>query len=432
MPKRHWTYVDDPVALGARLKAAREEAGLSQRQLAFPGCSAVYISRIERGERIPSLQLLRELAKRLATSEEFLISGTAPEAGDPLLEAEVALRLDQVELAEHLYAQALEGARDDVTRGRALGGLAQLAFRAGDVEEAIEPLREAHRLLGNQVIDYPAIAETLGMAYMMRSEFESAIAVFEGALADAREREDEHEESRFQLLLANTLIDGGNLARAEEVLGTAIMQAEDATNPVLRAKLFWSQSRLHSARKNHAAASRYARKALAAIELTEHTYFAARAYQLLAYIELERDNAEEALRLVRDGLPLVRQAGNPHEEAVFRLEEARALTKLGQYDEAVELAMELAPALQSSDRGDAGRCYAVLAEAYEGKDEAERALELYELAAEHLSDRSGTYLRGVYSKMAQLLEQEGRKDEALDVLKKALQLDVERARTSSP
>src|SRR5918912_3314445 len=129
MPKRHWTYVNDPVALGERLKGAREAAGLSQRQLAFPGCSAVYISRIERGERVPSLQLLRELGRRLGVDADYLATGARSAEGDPLLEAEVALRLDQVELAEHLFTQALEHANDGVERGRALGGLAQLSFR---------------------------------------------------------------------------------------------------------------------------------------------------------------------------------------------------------------------------------------------------------------------------------------------------------------
>src|SRR5919204_335048 len=163
MPKRHWTYVDDPAALGERLKAAREKAGLSQRQLAFPGCSAVYISRIERGQRIPSLQLLRELGRRLGVSEDYLAHGVDPSESDPLLEADVALRLDQFELAEHLYAQALETARDGVERGRALAGLAQLSFREGRVEEAIEPLEEAVALLDDQTVDYPAAAETLAL-----------------------------------------------------------------------------------------------------------------------------------------------------------------------------------------------------------------------------------------------------------------------------
>ena len=33
-------HYDDPVAVGLRLHQAREAAGLSQRELAFPGCSA--------------------------------------------------------------------------------------------------------------------------------------------------------------------------------------------------------------------------------------------------------------------------------------------------------------------------------------------------------------------------------------------------------
>ena len=68
-------HYDDPVAVGQRLHAARESAGISQRELAFPGCSAAYISRIERGERIPSLQVMRELARRIGISEAVLAYG---------------------------------------------------------------------------------------------------------------------------------------------------------------------------------------------------------------------------------------------------------------------------------------------------------------------------------------------------------------------
>ena len=87
-------HYDDPVAVGARLRAAREAAGLSQRELAFPGCSAAYISRIERGERIPSLQVVRELARRVGVSEAELAYGR--EALDP----EVSRAVRDVETAE--------------------------------------------------------------------------------------------------------------------------------------------------------------------------------------------------------------------------------------------------------------------------------------------------------------------------------------------
>jgi transcriptional regulator with XRE-family HTH domain len=68
-------HVDDPVRVGKRLTAARSVARLSQRDVAFPGCSAAYISRIERGERTPSLQVLRELAERCGVSESYLAWG---------------------------------------------------------------------------------------------------------------------------------------------------------------------------------------------------------------------------------------------------------------------------------------------------------------------------------------------------------------------
>ena len=87
-------HYDDPAAVGKRVYEAREAAGLSQRELAFPGCSAAYISRIERGERVPSLQVMRELARRTGVTEEQLAFGRET------LDAAVAERLRAVEAAE--------------------------------------------------------------------------------------------------------------------------------------------------------------------------------------------------------------------------------------------------------------------------------------------------------------------------------------------
>jgi len=38
------------------------------KQLAFPGCSAAYVCRIEAGERVPSPRILAELARRLGVT----------------------------------------------------------------------------------------------------------------------------------------------------------------------------------------------------------------------------------------------------------------------------------------------------------------------------------------------------------------------------
>jgi transcriptional regulator with XRE-family HTH domain len=91
---------------------------LSQRDLAFPGCSAAYISRIERGERVPSLQVLRELARRCGVSEAYLAWGQRQRPDGDVLE-----RMRDVENAESSGSK--------VERAAAYAALARAATKAG-------------------------------------------------------------------------------------------------------------------------------------------------------------------------------------------------------------------------------------------------------------------------------------------------------------
>jgi transcriptional regulator with XRE-family HTH domain len=112
-------HYDDPVAVGTRLHAAREDVGISQRELAFPGCSAAYISRIERGERIPSLQVMRELARRIGISESVLAYGRER------IDAAVSDAVEAVEAAE------IAGDRGEVAKAyRALSRAASQAAKS--------------------------------------------------------------------------------------------------------------------------------------------------------------------------------------------------------------------------------------------------------------------------------------------------------------
>ena len=49
-----------------------------------------------------------------------------------------------------------------------------------------------------------------------------------------------------------------------------------------------------------------------------------------------------------------------------------------------------------------------------------RALELYELAAEVIEGSGGRYLVEVYQRLAELFEEDERKEDALNILKKAV------------
>jgi tetratricopeptide (TPR) repeat protein len=423
VPRRKSTHVDDPVEVGRRLREARERAGLSQRQLSFEGCSPAYISRIEAGERIPSLQLLREMGRRLGVSEDWLATGIDRDvlAEDrKLLDAEIALRFNELETAEGLYTEVLDAGTTNNERARALAGLGQIAFERGDPRRAVQNLEQALSLAGTEAADQPSLADTLGRAYATLDDLEPAIRLFRQGLDRANQRKNSPEAVRFGVLLANAYIDRGEFDEAGTVLRQTVEKAENARDPLFRARIYWSLSRLHAMQGEAAPAARYARKALELLELTEHTSYAARAHQLLAHVELDRGNAEEALVILDRGLPLVQQGGNPVEEALFQLEKARALVRLGRGDDAKRLAAKSADVLEGASPVDAGRGHTVVAEVYEQLGDTNRAIETYEHATELLTVNPNRYLLETYAKLADLLEAEGRKDEALEVLKKAV------------
>ena len=142
------SHVDDPAAVGRRLKDARLAAGLSQRQLSFPGCSAAYISRLEAGDRVPSLQLLRKLAAKLNADEEFLATGVEQVRPDPpeAVAAEVERRLAGG-AAKRENGRPGGGLEDPAARARVLWDHSRALAAGGDPQLAARYARDALALL---------------------------------------------------------------------------------------------------------------------------------------------------------------------------------------------------------------------------------------------------------------------------------------------
>ena len=70
--------IDGVETVGRRIERLREEKGLSQRGLAegLYRVSYAFISRIESGQREPSLRTLRLLAERLGVTPLYLETGS--------------------------------------------------------------------------------------------------------------------------------------------------------------------------------------------------------------------------------------------------------------------------------------------------------------------------------------------------------------------
>jgi tetratricopeptide (TPR) repeat protein len=429
MPRSLTTHIDSPREVGARLKASRERAGFSQRQLAFPGCTAAYISRLEAGARVPSLQMVNQLALRLDVSGQWLATGVEAAEVQPseLIDAEVALRLGEVDEAERLYRAHLEPG--DPARPAALAGLGQIAFRSEKWAAAIDLLEQSFELRSRKALADAGLVDTLGRSYAISGSRESAIALFEQAAREAQEAGASVEQLRFTVLLANALIDAGDFNKAEAALADVIRFADKAGDPVATARVFWSQSRLHSMRHEPRLAGRYARRALEILERTENDAYVGMAYHLLAYAEIESGNAEEALVLLERGRVLFGRELTARDDARFSLEEARALMALGRNADAALKAARALELLDAVSPGDRGHAYVTLADVFLAAGDRERPKMLLGQALELLSEHVKPMALDAGRKLAALLEEDGDTAGALQVLKRAAEASSSAATT---
>src|ERR1051325_4674509 len=225
MARTRLTKIDDPLALGRRLAQLRSDRRLSLRQLAFPGCTAAYISAIEKGRRVPSLQLLHELAKRLSVSAEYLATGERTSLEAQVVEGEMAVQLGRDEEAGELLNALLPRLEGNL-HVRATAALGVLAARAGHLQLAVDRLEQARDADAEAFFALPSAVEELGRSYLMRGTYEQALEVFEASRNRAVAAGDHPRALKATVMLANTYIDLGDASHSATELAEALRESE--------------------------------------------------------------------------------------------------------------------------------------------------------------------------------------------------------------
>lgn len=160
---------DDKAGLGARIRSARIERGLSQRDVAVPLLTPSYVSLIESGKRIPSPDALEHIAGVLGMDPSELRTGRSPGA-----EAELELRLQEARRALHagerdeataIADEVMSEARSDGwprVEAKALCVLAVVKEHLGLPEEALDLYQSAEDLWRTEPLHlrYEAVAGT--------------------------------------------------------------------------------------------------------------------------------------------------------------------------------------------------------------------------------------------------------------------------------
>ncbi len=421
-----------PESIGQRLRGLRLERQLSQRELSSPGVSYAYISRIEAGARRPSVKALRQLARKLGVSVEYLETGSDLRDVDKrelrLADAELELRLaDDPAKAQSVFQEILDeavaaGDSPSALRARIAIGVAEA--RAGNNTAAAQRLEEA---IGSNLLapsQRPDVYATLGQCYAALGQPQRAVDLFESCLARVAEEspEDTTNQVRFSTYLSYAVSDLGDLGRAEAVLEDALAQTDQVTDPYTRVRLYWSLARLNEIRKQPAAALGYIRRAIALLEVTEDTLHLARAHLLCGTIMISQGKAEEAGAQFAAAEWMFGPKPDPLDLANLRADQARRASLLDRPAETERLAREALTALGEGHPAARGVYLGILAEALAKQDNPE-ADETFKLAAE-LIDEHGRQVEksDAFRAWAQYLRKAGRDSEALDVLDRAAQL----------
>jgi transcriptional regulator with XRE-family HTH domain len=422
-------------SIGARLKRLRLERGLSQRELAAPGVSYAYISRIEAGTRQPSVKALRRLAAKLNVSPEYLETGSDIRDADArelrLLDAELALRLGDPAVAEQLLAEVLGEALtagDTANAARARTALGLAAAERGDHPEAVKQLEAALDAERLSPVDRVDVYATLGRGYSAIGAPERAVDLFEECLAEVGDANvgDPGAAVRYATLLSCAFSDMGDLGRAESVLKEALEQArEHGADPYTRVRLYWSLARLAEMEGKSVAALHHARRAIALLEATDNTIHLGRAHILCACIMTTHGDPTASLKHLDEAEVLFGSSPAGEDAGTLKVERARAQALLGNGEAATHFAQEAIALIGDNDDAALGLANAALAEGLALGGELEAADEAFRLAVDLLESRwRWREATQACQSWGRMLRRAGRQQEALDVLDRASELSL--------
>ena len=378
--------------VGERLRRLRRAKALSQRELASPGVSYAYISRIEAGARTPSVKALRVLAKKLGVSVDYLETGRdLPEAHERelrLADAELRLRLGddaaQVERElQEILTEASE-AGDLAAESRALLALGLVASQAGRALEAVERLEAA---IGKERVSpslRPDVYGTLGQSYVALGAPDRAVSLFERCLADIATRapDDVHAHVRFATFLSYALTDAGEYQRAAEVITEALARADEDADAYTRVRLYWSMSRLAGIEGHMTESLEYIRRAITLLETTEDTLTLARAHVLAANIEYGQGEKTSARRHVKLAEALLGSSAEKLDIGMVRILQAHLEEEP---DRAVLIAREAVDLVGEYNPAERGAAMWALAGGLSRQGKTEAASDAYGVAVDLLA-----------------------------------------------
>jgi tetratricopeptide (TPR) repeat protein len=420
-----------PEQLGARIRKARMEVGLSLAAVAQADFSRAYLNQIELGRARPSTRILQIVAERLRRPLEYFLQD--PHSSETALELKLAeagtrLRQGDAERARELMTELL--AMPIVSpeiRSRAQLQLAEAYLKLRAIPQAIEVLRLAIKT--SEASGWRALQaelyDRMGTAYyLLRRPHEAgrwwdkAFSLYEDA-----ELADPLLKARILGHRANLHYVAGQPREAIAEYQSAISAAEDVLDMQALGGIYEGLALSFQKTGDVTRALEYAQRSLRLFETLNDVRMAAQLRNNMAEILLSQKRAKEAENLFLDGAEQLRRIGDkellPHllagaaEAALDQGEAGLAASRVTLARLAAESSTDVLAKL-SAERV-AGRVAHAAGQACEARAHFERALELANAVASPMA------VSRVAFDYAQVLEEQGDASQALARYRQAYQ-----------
>jgi tetratricopeptide (TPR) repeat protein len=426
--------VTENESLGSRIRRLRRAAGLSQEALAHPNLSPSYVSLLEAGKRIPSDEVMTQLAERLGCDVAYL---SGPLAKPDVVRLEVEVRYAQLALrngdADTAFDRftALRTELSAPEHGDLLFtvdlGIAQCLEHKGELEEAATRFESLRRLCATQgrAMDQLSVVMSLCRCYRELGNLSHAIEVAEDMLAQAGELPPTVEYLELLATLIGVYCERGDLHRAGFLASQAISHAEILTDRRALGGAYWNASVVLHRQGRSSEALTLIRKAVAIYAEGDDERALARVRNAHATVLLQSEDAnpEAAMVLLEQSAATLRSLGSSIDVAYVETAMARADVMLGQPESAVEHAQRALDLLGPEHRLESARVQLVLAAAHLLRDDHDAVQAAYERGALLLeASEAGRQAAFAWSELAEILEKSGESERAVWAYRQGMRL----------
>jgi tetratricopeptide (TPR) repeat protein/DNA-binding XRE family transcriptional regulator len=360
--------------IGLRIREARTDKNMSQKELVGDRFSKSYISSIERGKITPSLKALEFIAKQLGVTVSYLLTGVHSN-GNGTSPATILLDEDMESPArwdllitearllreQHRYEQARNLLSGKVrVRQLNVEQLKQyhytLALLYVDLDNTVQaiPELETARELAEKTGDSEMLSrlrQLLGVIFMLQGKPVLAIEQLRAALQiiDSGQLKD----YQFQLGVYSNLgilhYQLGDEKEAITMYQEALKIAENAASPERLGQIYWNASQQYRDNGNHVLAKQYATKSLALYECLSNQRTLAQLRAGFGLLMKETKNYEQAEVQFRDVLRLASEQRDPEALTHANMNLADLYLEKGQPEEATNYSEHMLTTLDSVD-----------------------------------------------------------------------------------